>query len=410
MRKIPLLAASALLCTSVVSHAVSSTLLIHDTLAKPFSLSNEIAPIQAVLQRFDTHVETLTDSKVAVEDLKNADFILLAGISGPPKLKDDALKYLQNCKKPVVAIGAAASFASSNSLSSAKPSKPIDKGLLVYRGREWALRVDPFYDAAPQGVGALAGITTPKGIQPLAWRDGNRFGFASLPSEAPLTMVFSDILLDFYGMDQTGAPELAFVVQDFNPSCNPATLRRIADYFAHQKAPFVVTTQIKEIPQGVEIMPREEFFDALRYAQARGARIFLRGGNGPERFEVFQKEGIVIEGTEDTPLVKSGLQIGTLFIERIPGEAPVAFSSAVPIRLEQGGWLLPANVHGGMDGPANEALRNAICDIIPFRDGLAVVSIPAWMRFQDILSAVQTARSTNLPVVDPVTRFPLPRS
>ena len=108
--------------------------------------------------------------------------------------------------------------------------------------------------------------------------------------------------------------------------------------------------------------------------------------------------------------MKSGLQIGTLFIERIPGEAPVAFSSAVPIRLEQGGWLLPANVHGGMDGPANEALRNAICDIIPFRDGLAVVSIPAWMRFQDILSAVQTARSTNLRVVDPVTRFPLPRS
>ena len=203
---------------------------------------------------------------------------------------------------------------------------------------------------------------------------------------------------------------MVFVVQDYNPSCSPATLRRVADYFAHQKTPFVVTTQMKEIPLGVEIAPREEFLDALRYAQARGARIFLRGGNGPERSEVFQKEGIVIEGSEDTPSVKSGLEIGNTFIQRTPGEAPIAFPSAVPLRLEQGGWLLPANVHSGLDGPANEALLAAIRDIIPFRDGLAVVSIPAWMRFQDILSAVQTARSTNLRVVDPVTRFPLPRS
>jgi hypothetical protein len=410
VKRILFLAGLALVCTSVASRAASSTLLIHDTLAKPFSLANEIAPIQAVLQRFDTHVETLTDSKVAVEDLKNADFIVLAGISGLPKLKDDALKYLQSSNKPVVAIGAAASFASLNSLSSAKASKPIDKATLGYRGREWALRVDPFYDAAPQGVGLLAGITSTKGMTPLAWRVGNRFGFASLPSEAPLTMVFSDILLDFYGAEQTGAPGMVFVVQDYNPSCNPATLRRVADYFAHQKTPFVVTTQMKEIPLGVEITPREEFLDALRYAQARGARIFLRGGNGPERSEVFQKEGIVIEGSEETPSVKSGLEIGNTFIQRTPGEAPIAFPSAVPLRLEQGGWLLPANVHSGLDGPANEALLSAIRDIIPFRGGLAVVAIPAWMRFQDILSAVQTARSTNLQVVDPVTRFPLPRS
>lgn len=410
MRKTPFLAVLALVCTSVASPAASSTLLIHDTLAKPFSLANEIAPIQAVLKRFDTHVETLTASKVAVEDLKKADFIVLAGISGFPKLQNDVLKYLQSSPKPVVAIGAAASFASSDSLSSAKASKPIDKATMGYRDREWTLRVDPFYDAAPKGVGLLAGITSSRGLQPLAWRVGNRFGFASLPSEAPLTMVFSDILLDFYGMDQTGAPGLVFVVQDYNPSCNPATLRRVADYFAHQKTPFVVTTQMKEIPLGVEIAPREEFLDALRYAQARGARIFLRGGNAPERSEVFQKEGIVIEGTEDTPSAKSGLEIGTTFIQRIPGEAPVAFPSAVALRLEQGGWLLPANVHSGLDGPAAEALLKAIRDITPFRDGLAVIAMPAWMRFQDILSAVQTARSTNLQVVDPSTRFPIPRS
>ena len=66
MKRVLFLACLALVCPSVASRAASSTLLIHDTLAKPFSLANEIAPIQSVLQRFDTHVETLTDSKVAV--------------------------------------------------------------------------------------------------------------------------------------------------------------------------------------------------------------------------------------------------------------------------------------------------------------------------------------------------------
>jgi hypothetical protein len=31
------------------------------------------------------------------------------------------------------------------------------------------------------------------------------------------------------------------------------------------------------------------------------------------------------------------------------------------------------------------------------------------MRFQDMLSAVEVARSANLDVIDPVTQFPIPR-
>ena len=37
--------------------------------------------------------------------------------------------------------------------------------------------------------------------------------------------------------------------------------------------------------------------------------------------------------------------------------------------------------------------------------GLAVLVVPAWMRFQDMLAAVETGRSTNLPAIDPSTRF-----
>jgi hypothetical protein len=294
-------------------------------------------------------------------------------------------------------------------LAAAKTSTPIEKTKVAYRGREWTLRLDPFYGDSYAGARPLVG-TSSKGAQPLAWRVGNRLGFAALPSEPPLSMVFSDVLIDFYGGSQEAPPAMVFVIQDYNPSCNPAALRRAVDYFEHQKTPFVVTTQMKEVPPGVEITPREEFLDSLRYAQAHGGRIFLHGGNGPERSEVFRKEGIRIEGTEDTSSASAGIEVGSAFVQRIPGEPPVPFASAVPLRLEGGGLLIPANVHAGLDGSANEELKKSIRDISSFRGGLAVVVVPAWMRFQDMLAALEAARSTSLPVIDPVTRFSAPRS
>jgi hypothetical protein len=78
--------------------------------------------------------------------------------------------------------------------------------------------------------------------------------------------------------------------------------------------------------------------------------------------------------------------------------------------LEGGGLLIPANVHAGVDGSANEELKKSIRDISSFRGGVAVVVVPAWMRFQDMLAALEAARSSDLPVIDPVTRFSVPKS
>jgi hypothetical protein len=346
---------------------------------------------------------------VTAADLQKANFIVLAGISGFPKLKPDLLTMLEQSQRPVMAVGAASSFASEKPLAAAKTSTPIEKTKVAYRGREWTLRLDPFYGDSYAGARPLVG-TSSKGAQPLAWRVGNRLGFAALPSEPPLSMVFSDVLIDFYGGSQEAPPAMVFVIQDYNPSCNPAALRRAVDYFEHQKTPFVVTTQMREVPPGVEITPREEFLDALRYAQAHGGRIFLHGGNGPERTEVFRKEGIRIEGSEDTSSGNVGIELGSAFVQRIPGEPPVPFTSAVPLRLEGGGLLIPANVHAGLDGAANDELKSSIRDISSFRGGVAVVVVPAWMRFQDMLAALEAARSTSLPIIDPVTRFSPPKS
>jgi uncharacterized protein YdaL len=89
------LASIALVFAGTHAHAASNTLLIYDTLSKPFSLVNEIAPIQMSLTHFDTHVDTLADTKVTAADLEKANFFVLAGISGFPKVKPVLLAMLE---------------------------------------------------------------------------------------------------------------------------------------------------------------------------------------------------------------------------------------------------------------------------------------------------------------------------
>ena len=94
MKKILPLAMAAWILSAFTANATSRTLLIYDTLSKPFSLLNEIAPIQMCLRHFDTRVETLADSKATSADLENANFIIVAGISGFPRLQPDVLAAL----------------------------------------------------------------------------------------------------------------------------------------------------------------------------------------------------------------------------------------------------------------------------------------------------------------------------
>jgi hypothetical protein len=395
--------ALGLIAPGLAVAAPSRTILIHDSISKPFSLVNELAPIQLALTRFDTSVSTLVDSKVDTSNLENADYIVLAGISGFPNLQPEIRRILENCSKPVICVGAAVSMALQS--HSGKASVPLDHAKIHYRDHELKIRLDPFYPVAAASLNVLASASSPRGSFPLAWRDGNKFGFAALPSQPPLSMVFSDILLDFFAVDLNAAPSLVFVIQDFNPSCNPTTLRRISDYFDSRKMPFVVTAQMKEVPPGVEIVPRGEYLDALRYAQAHGGRIFLQGGDGPERSGVFQNEGIQIEGSTDVSDDEHALVLGNVPLPHVTGGTSSAFESAVPLRHAAQGWIIPANISCGVDGVANEEVANKIREISSFRGALAVLLIPAWMRFQDILAAVETGLSSKLPVIDPVQQF-----
>ena len=81
------------------------TLLVYDTIAKPFSLMNEIDPILMGLTRFDAEPEKIEAAKLQASDIERADFIVLVGVGGSPTLSPDCIRMLQRAKKPLLCVG-----------------------------------------------------------------------------------------------------------------------------------------------------------------------------------------------------------------------------------------------------------------------------------------------------------------
>ena len=383
-------------------------LLVYDFPTKPFSMENEIDPIAILLSRFTGDIQRRTAKEVTLADFEKASRIVVAGIGGFPALSPGYLEYLQKTKKPLVGIGAAAVLANGGTLPRGVKPEALPKGQLVYLGSEWSASVDPFFPVEVDASKVLARVGAPGSEKPLCWRSGNRIGFAALPSSPPLSMVFSDVLLDLFAPANAAPPALLFIVRDFNPSCSAESLRRLTDYFSHHGIPFAVTAQMRDLPGGTEPMPREEFLGALEYASTHGGRIFLRGGEGMKdasKFDPVKPCGIEEPDQPDA----TALQIGRPTYARIPEEPDSPFFIHAPMRLPGGGWLWPANVRGGMDGALLTDIRRQVRDIVAFRGSVAGVVIPAWMPFQSMRDVVDAARSSGVMAIDPVAAVPEPQ-
>jgi len=401
----PLLA--LILATGSARASGTGTLLVYDALAKPFSMEDAIEPLAILLSQFEPAVQRRAAKDLRPADLEAAGRFVIVGTGGFPVLDPASLEVLKTTKKPLLAVGGAAPLALGE--SPAKRVRPESPGDCEVRhlGVRWPAKVDPWFPVEVDSPRVIAALVSGKTERPLCFREGNRFGFAALPTDPPLSMVFSDVLMDFYGAPGTPSPALLFVVDDFHPGCDPASLRRLVDYFSHLEIPFAVGTQMQRLPEGIHSMPQEEYFDALRYAQTRGGRIFLEGDEAVATSEKFRKAGIEPAGSTNlsTP-DPAAVQIGRVFYRKVPGGEPEPLLLHAPLRLAKGGWLWPANVRGGLDGEHLDTVRSQVRRIVSFRGGVAGVVIPAWLPFQSMRDLVDAARSVGVPAVDPVKSVP----
>lgn len=390
------------------------TLLVYDTIAKPFSLMNEIDPILMGLTRFDAEPEKIEAAQLQASDIERADFIVLVGVASSPKLSADCTRMLQRAKKPLLCVGHAVNGPGSGTLK----SQPIEKAVVDYRDTTWLVRLDPFFRLSGRESQILCRVVGGGAPFPLAWQTGNRFAFASLLGEPVLVMIFSDLLLDFYGVKNVPSTGLVFMLDDYHPASDPSMLRRLSDYMAYKHIPFIVLTQSRDVPaDATDLMPRETYLDSLRYAQARGARVFLDASADPvlDR-ESFSADGVIPMGAESRPTIsiESGdhftLYVGSRYFQDTPGSDPVPYRSHAPLLLANGGVLLPANILGGMDGIALDEVRKNIGQIARLRGGVAGIVMPAWLPFQHLRDLVDACLQSALPVIDPLGFGPNPDS
>ena len=391
-------ASIAVLAALLAVEAGAKTLVIFDTPAKPFSMVDEVAPVAILLTRFDPAPLRKAAAEITTQDITDADRVVLVGVAGVPKLSKEVLAALAG--KPLLGIGAAASLAAGASGES-KP-KAVAGGHVVLGDSEWEARIDPFYASAPAGAEATANVVRDGKAQPLAWSKGDRFGFGALPGAPPLSDIFSDLLVDFYGAPGKPAA-MYFLVEDFNPSSGSAALRRLSDYFAHLGVPFAVSTQVRNVPQGTAIEPRDEFLAALRHAQSRGGVVLLRGADSAADIEKFRADGIAPAGFDDAPAaVGLPLHTGRISYKPSPDSEPEPFPASTALLLPDGAKLLPANVRGGADGVALDVVAERIRGIASMRGGVAGVVIPAWLPFQSMRDIADAARSSGVPVAEPL--------
>jgi hypothetical protein len=389
------------------ARAAGGTLLVYDSLAKPFSLEDEVEPVAILLSRFETNLVRREAGALKPDDIRDASHIVVVGTAGVPAFDPECRRLLESTKTPLMAVGGAVALAKGGIPSTRVRPAAVADGTVRHLGSRWPARVDPLFPVEVDASQVLAAVVDGKRESVLCFREGNRFGFAALPSAPPLSMVFSDALVEFYGAPEPPPASMLFVVEDFHPGCSPASMRRLVDYFSHLGIPFAVSTQMQRLPEGVEAMPEEEFLETLRYAQTRGGRVFPKGAEGLASASKFQEAGLAPAGVADpAPIDPAAIQIGRLFYRKSPGDDPEPFPLHHPLRLAKGGWLWPANVRGGLDGGHLDAVRSQVRRIVSFRGGVAGVVVPAWLPFQSMRDLVDAARGVEVPVSDPLTSVP----
>ena len=385
----------------------STTLVVYDTLAKPFSLVNEVAVVATLLERFQTRVETRQADAVTVPEISDADYVIVVGVSGVPPLSGSVRQALAEGSHPVAYLGWAVPLAVPGPMPKAQP---IRDARVRYAGAEWTMSLDPFAAISAVPADALAVVISPAPRRYLAWRDGTKFAFATLPVPGAVSLILSDVLLDFYAVRQTPPPALVYLVQDFHPGCDAGAFRRLVDYLAARGDRFAVSVRLKPpAPSGAAPMADAQFFEALRYAQTHGGRVVLRPEISAEQVRLLLDEGVVPlacelpSGMKRPPRALQGISFGTA-LGKIEAPGPKGAAQVLSASSVMNGqdevMIIPLNVDPASASTSARGIAVEVAELARLRGTMAGVVIPAWFPFQKMRDAVDEARRSGLRGVD----------
>lgn len=414
------------------------TALIYDSEALPFSLLDVSRLVGRLLSRVDTRVVAHELGTVTAGELTRADYIVLLGVKPWPETA--TVEFLTpGLGQPVLAIGGAM-----GALARAVDALPIlpssqqanfVQGATLRRGEASfssdLAAVFPVTARESSGVEILAEVEWEGQKQALAGRAGRNFWFSALPMEAAAGFIFSDIILDFYGVEAVGDSGILCLIDGVRNDGSAPALKRASDLLSSLEHPFAVSF---EMPRSSNDSHSSQALSlGLRYAQARGGRVFLAGSGNPwwnakadrplQATELAQATAKLVDSFDwavenslfplGLRLPDSGLSEGaaeSLFptfrvalgiAQASDASASATFTPASLTRLSPGMIVLPVSLwfQGPEPTPADlETARN----LLRLRGTVLGVAIPAWQPFPETENFLRVLFALEFPFLDPV--------
>lgn len=270
--------------------AGARTLVVYSATRSGYSTADELELLKLHLRRVATQIETASTTRVTTNQLAAADYLVVFNPQPNPDLGTNLWPVFWTTNKTVLWVGHGLEhinrLAELPSQFESAPTVPDRLTRVRYRNRDWPMPDEywvPMRLAVQSSAQLLVEPLPPTGKDrpALAWRIGPVTCFAAVPSAGPLSWLFSDLLLDFYGVTSTATNRVYFRIDDYQAASSHREFARVADYLASRGHPFVLTVapswrnQATGKIENLDTAP--EFAAGLRHAQARGGRIVLRG-------------------------------------------------------------------------------------------------------------------------------------
>jgi uncharacterized protein YdaL len=287
--------------------AGATTLVVYTDTRTAFSLGDLLALLQMQLQRVATRVETSAVSEATPAMLAAADYLVVFCPQSSPALATNFLQAIAAATQPVLWVGFGVDqlesfplFKGEFKFSSLPAGHPAT--IVTYREQTWSVPVYLWIEGSLSSnstskivISAAASATDLASPRPLCWQTSNVTFFAAVPLGGAQNFLFSDLLLDFYGVKETPPSGIFLRIEDYHCGSNHRDFQRLADYLYSRGVTFGVavtpTCRDPETGQLEDLDSQPDYLRALRYAQQRGGRLIMHGcGHEPGRSEFWNIE------------------------------------------------------------------------------------------------------------------------
>jgi len=264
----------------------AGVLLVYASPFAPFSMADALENLSLHLRRMEVTLHTVPLAELTVADAEHADYLVVLNPHPQIEMNEALRSVLADTNRPTLWVGYGLDALGDTGLTAATVS-PGD--LLVSGSRlqhlGHPLDVPPATwqkVVLPDGAGTvLVDLITADGTQPVAWREGHRWFFVSLPDGGLTGPLFGELLLDFFGATIVAPPHLWVRIRDYHPMSDHDRFTRMVDYLHARQIPFVVgfitAAPDPETGREKDLDSSPDFVQALQYAQQRGGRLILSG-------------------------------------------------------------------------------------------------------------------------------------